>query len=330
MDAERSGPGEAGGSAVDERPVPVDVTRGRIDPLSWASGGGLRATTPGGHPLINTAWLIAVLVLAFAALALIRRLPIVLPLLVIGLVLFLLGYIAYMTRHAVFVRSIDRADRALRAGDLRSAREIASPLLDRYPETALVQKIAAQILYAAGDPMSAAALFERAAQALGGDREVVVGLVAAYAALNKGGDARRASALTPDDLDVRLALSWSELVALGGDRARGAALAHEVHAELADRGSPARLAMAGALTAIAFAQHDRAEEAIERLRAAEARHDSLDAADRAFIGYLGGVALRELGRRADAIATFEGAMAAAPDTIGEALARRERANLISA
>ncbi len=54
---------------------------------------------------------------------------------------------------------------------------------------------------------------------------------------------------------------------------------------------------------------------------------SLPPFERAFIGYLEGVALRELGRIADAAGAFEAAMAAAPNTIGEALARRELANL---
>ena len=53
----------------------------------------------------------------------------------------------------------------------------------------------------------------------------------------------------------------------------------------------------------------------------------LRAPDRAFLGYLGGVALREAGLVDDARATFALAMDASPESIGAALARRERANL---
>ncbi|MDP9265485.1 MAG: hypothetical protein M3O91_05125, partial [Chloroflexota bacterium] len=45
---------------------------------------------------------------------------------------------------------------------------------------------------------------------------------------------------------------------------------------------------------------------------------------------LGGIALREMGLPGDAGVTFKIAMAAAPDTIGEALARRERSHLVEA
>jgi hypothetical protein len=64
-----------------------------------------------------------------------------------------------------------------------------------------------------------------------------------------------------------------------------------------------------------------------KLREAEAGAMKLRAGDRAFLGYLGGVALREAGLVDDALATFAIAMDASPDSIGAALARRERANL---
>ena len=156
------------------------------------------------------------------------------------------------------------------------------------------------------------------------DRDLAVTLVASYAALNKAGDARRAADLRPDDPDVRLALAWAELVALGGDRARGAELAESLPVD-----SPARAAMAATLQAIAAAHHHDAGAVRARLREAEDRYVLLGDDERAFLGYLGGVALRELGALDDARATFTLAMETAPDTIGEALARRERTHIPS-
>jgi len=89
----------------------------------------------------------------------------------------------------------------------------------------------------------------------------VVTLVASYAALNKAGDARRAAALRPSDPDVGLALAWAELVALGGDRARGAELAAGLSSD-----TPARAAMAAALRAIPAAHGGGAEPASSRMR----------------------------------------------------------------
>ncbi|HEY8657337.1 MAG TPA: hypothetical protein VIN34_11450, partial [Candidatus Limnocylindria bacterium] len=168
----------------------------------------------------------------------------------------------------------------------------------------------------------AATLLERAAPAFRRDRALVVTLVASYAALNKAGDARRAAALLPADPDVRLALAWAELVALGGDRARGADLAAGLPGD-----TTARAAMAAVLRAIVAAQRGDAAAARVELRAAEARPDGLTDAERAFLGYLGGVALREAGAVEDARATFGAAMEIGPGTIGEALARRERSHL---
>src|SRR5256885_4260453 len=87
-----------------------------------------------------------------------------------------------------------------------------------FPYTTLFRSL---ILYPSGDPLSAASMLEAAAKSTR-DRDLVVTLVAAYAALNKAGDARRAATMWPNDPDVRLALAWAELVALGGDRPRGA------------------------------------------------------------------------------------------------------------
>ncbi|HKW78240.1 MAG TPA: hypothetical protein VJQ09_04010, partial [Candidatus Limnocylindria bacterium] len=68
----------------------------------------------------------------------------------------------------------------------------------------------------------------------------------------------------------------------------------------------------------------RARGALDRASAERAK---LAPHDRAFIGYLGGIALLELGARDDARETWTMAMEAAPDTIGAALARRERSHL---
>ena len=86
--------------------------------------------------------------------------------------------------------------------------------------------------------------------------------------------------------------------------------------------------MVAALVAIAAAQHGDREGARAALAAAERQFAALEPADRAFIGYLGGVALGEAGANEDAIRTLDLAMTAAPDTIGEALARRERSRLL--
>lgn len=279
----------------------------------------LRPSTPGGHPAISLAWL-ASLALALAAVWWPRLLPLA--------VATAAGALAiYLVRHARFLRSLAAVERALSRGDLAGARAIAAPLLDRFPDLAPVQKSAAGVLYASGDPLSAATLYERAAKRSPKDREIVVGLVASYAALNKAGDARRAARLLPDDYDVRLALAWAELVALAGDRARGARLADELLRELDPKHGAERTAMANVLVAIADAQRRDPSAARAALDVAERQRLALEPADRAFIGYLGGVALRELGGTEGARATFEAAMAEAPDTIGEALARRERSHL---
>src|SRR6267143_1649785 len=146
--------------------------------------------------------------------------------------------------------AIWRARRALDSGDLHAAREGVAPLLDRFGTVTLVRKIAAEILYASGDPLSAASLFEQAAKRLPEDRPVVVGLVASYAALNRAGDARRSAALLPEHIDVRLALAWAELVALGGDRGRGSLLVEQIAKDPDLARSAERVGMQHALEAI--------------------------------------------------------------------------------
>jgi hypothetical protein len=204
---------------------------------------------------------------------------------------------------------------------------MVAPSLGAFGTVTFVRKIAAEILYASGDPLSAAALFEQAAKRLRGDRAVAVGLVASYAALNRAGDARRSATLWPDQIDVRLALAWAELVALGGDRGRGADLVASIAKDPDLALSAERVAMHEALEAIVVARRGDRDAVRAKLRAAESNAPKLRAGDRAFLGYLGGVALREAALIDDARATFALAMDASPDSIGAALARRERANL---
>lgn len=250
------------------------------------------------------------------------RTPLAAPVALLAAALFASGTLAYAIRHARFVRSLGQADAALAGGDLGAARDILAPLLDRFPGLPAVARASGRLLYAAGDPLSAATLLERAAPSFRRDRELAVTLVASYAALNKAGDARRAAELLPADPDVRLALAWAELVALGGDRARGAAVAAGLPTT-----TPPRAAMAAVLRAVAAAQRGDSVAVRSELRVAEDREDDLAPAERAFLGYLGGVALRDAGATEDARETFSAAMEAAPGTIGEALARRERSHL---
>jgi hypothetical protein len=220
-----------------------------------------------------------------------------------------------------------RARRALDRGELETARALVAPLLGRFGTVTFVRKIAAEILYASADPLSAASLFEQAAKRLPGDRAVVVGLVASYAALNRAGDARRTAALLPAHVDVRLALAWAELAAVGGDADRGAALVAEIARDPELARSAERVAMLRALEAIVAGRSRDRDDVRAKLRAAELDAPKLRPGDRAFLGYLGGVALREAGLVDEARATFALAMEASPESIGGALARRERTNL---
>jgi hypothetical protein len=220
-----------------------------------------------------------------------------------------------------------RARRALDRGDLEVARTLVAPLLARFGSLTFVRKLAAEVLYASGDPLSAASLFEQAAKRLPRDRAIAVGLVASYAALNRAGDARRSAALLPEHVDVRLALAWSELVALGGDWARGSAAVLEIGKDPEVTRSTERTAMHRALEAIVSGRAGDRDAVRTKLRSAEEDSATLRPGDRAFLSYLGGVALREAGLIDDARATFTLAMVASPESIGAALARRERANL---
>lgn len=287
--------------------------------------------TPAAHSLIRGAWLASAgLLVIGATIGVVGRggRPAVVVL-AAAAVLFTAAYVAYLVRHLLFLRDVGRAEAALARGDLETARSILAPLLDSYSHLAPVQRAAGLTLYRLGDPLSAASLLERAARSYGGDATVAATLVASYAALNRGGDARRASGLVPTAVDVRLALAWSELVALGGDRSAGIAMARELGDRADVRASASRSAMAHALVALAAARRLDAAAADAPLGALAAERGRLPADERSFLGYLEGVALRELGRTADAAAAFEAAMETAPGTIGEALARRERANMLA-
>jgi hypothetical protein len=283
----------------------------------------LKASTPGSHPVIRGVWLVGYVLLLGAAGLMVSGVPSFRIVALIAAGIFIAGIAAYVVRHARYLATLSRGAGALEAGDLATARAVVAPLVDRYPTFWPVQRLAGLILYPSGDPLSAATLLESAAKHTR-DRDLVVTLVASYAAHNKTGDARRAAALRPTDPDVELALTWAELVALGGDRARGAELAAALPSD-----SPARAAMAATLQAVAAGQRHDATAVRARLRDAEDRYVLLADDERAFLGYLGGVALREVGAFDDARTTFTLAMEAAPGTIGEALARRERTHIPS-
>ena len=239
---------------------------------------------------------------------------------------FVIWFVRYQLSLGRVTETLIDAEEALDRGDVERARELAAPILSRYPGLAIVQDVSADVLYANGDPLSAASLYERAMKKLGAPR-VAPKLVAAYAALNRPGDARRVAALAPDDPMTRLALAWCELAAVGGDREKGRALAEDLGRDAELRSTPAGQAMADVLEAIAAARAGETGRARAALDRASALRSELAAHDRAFVGYLGGIAFLEMGARADARQTWTEAIDAAPETIGSALARRERSHL---
>ena len=275
--------------------------------------------------MITALWLFGVgaAVLAFAA-AMAGASALAAALALAALISFVAGSVAYRQRLRRFGATLVAVEEALDADDVQRARDLMAPLLARFHTFPLVQEVAADVLYAAGDPLSAAALWEQALKRLGAPR-VAPRLVAAYAALNRGGDARRVSALVPNEPLAQLALAWSELVANGGDRERGAALAAELVRDVERSPNSTVAAMTALVAAIADAQRgDRAGmlAKIEAMRRATPTNN-----DAAFLGYLTGVALRDVGDIDEARREFSAAVERSPDSIGGALARRERANL---
>ena len=285
----------------------------------------LRAVTPGGHPLITALWLLGVTaaVLAFVA-AMLGASAAAAVLALAGLAAFVAGSVAYRQRLRRFSATLLAVEEALDADDVRGARDLMAPLLARFHTFPLVQEVAADVLYAAGDPLSAASLWEQAMKRLGATR-VAPRLVAAYAALNRGGDARRVAALVPNEPLAQLALAWSELAADGGDRDHGAVLAAQLVRDVEQAPNATVVAMTAAVAAIADARRgDRAGMAakLEAMRRANPTRN-----DAAFLGYLAGVALREAGEIAEARREFTAAVDGSPESLGGALARRERAHL---
>ncbi len=241
-------------------------------------------------------------------------------------VVIVIGFARYQLGLRRVSDTMVEVEEALDRGEVERARELMAPLLTRFPKLPVVQEVAADVLYAGGDPLSAASLWESAMKSLGAPR-VAPRLVAAYAALNRPGDARRVAALVADDALARITLAWCELAAIGGDRERGRALADEFARDAAVRATASGDAMAAVLSAIAAAQGGDAARMRGALGHAQSRSAELAPHDRAFIGYLGGIALREAAAAEDARATWTMAMEAAPESIGAALARRERSHL---
>jgi len=243
-----------------------------------------------------------------------------------ALVAFVAGSIAFQQRLRRFSATLVAVEEALDADDVPRARELMAPLLARFHTFPLVQEVAADVLYAAGDPLSAASLWESAMKNLGATR-VAPRLVAAYAALNRGGDARRVAELVPQEPLADLALAWSELAANGGDREHGARLAAELMGDVEQSPNATIAAMTGAVAAIADAQ--RGDRAGMQAKLEAMRRATPTQSDSAFLGYLAGVALRDVGDIDEARREFSAAVDRSPESIGGALARRERANLPS-
>src|SRR5258708_16179215 len=116
----------------------------------------LKASTPGSHPVIRAVWLLG-FVLLIGAVALFAFRSFAYPALaILAAAWFLLGLLAYVIRHVRFLGTLARGEAALRAGDLRAARAIAAPLVDRYPLFPPVQRLAGLVLYPSGHPLSPA------------------------------------------------------------------------------------------------------------------------------------------------------------------------------
>lgn len=287
----------------------------------------LRPVTPGGHPAITALWIAGLAAAIIAVVAAIQGSGAVAAALALAsLVAFVTGMAAYRQRLRRFSATLVAVEEALDADDLGRARELMAPLLARFHTFPMVQEVAADVLYAAGDPLSAASLWERAMKQLGPTR-VAPRLVAAYAALNRGGDARRVAALVPNEPLAQLALAWSELAANGGDRDRGAALAEELVRDVERSPNATVAAMTAAVAAIADAQRGDRDGMLAKIAAMRRAKPTNN--DGAFLGYLAGVARRDAGDLDEARREFTEAVDRAPESIGGALARRERANLSS-
>jgi len=275
--------------------------------------------------VITALWLfgVAAAVVSFGA-AMVGASALAVVLALAALVSFVAGSVAYRRNLRRFGATLLAVEEALDADDVPRARDLMAPLLARFHTFPLVQEVAADVLYAAGDALSAASLWESAMKQLGATR-VAPRLVAAYAALNRGGDARRVAGLVPTEPLAQLALAWSELAANGGDREHGAVLARELVHDVESSPNATVAAMTVAVAAIADAQSgDRTgmQQKLEAMRRATPTQN-----DAAFLGYLAGVAQRDAGNVDEARREFSAAVERSPESIGGALARRERAHL---
>src|SRR5712692_9178632 len=89
----------------------------------------LKPSTPGGHPVIRAVWLGAYVLFALAALLFaLHAFSYLIPLFIAALWL-VAGLIAYGVRHARFLGTLGRGERALRSGDLPAARALVAPLV---------------------------------------------------------------------------------------------------------------------------------------------------------------------------------------------------------
>src|SRR2546423_14381168 len=94
----------------------------------------LKPSGPGRHPLIRAVWLVGYgLLLVALAFRVAGVEPWSAIIAVVAAASFAAGIAAYVIRHARFLGTLSRGERALRAGDLAGARTLVAPLVDRYP-----------------------------------------------------------------------------------------------------------------------------------------------------------------------------------------------------
>ena len=81
-------------------------------------------------------------------------------LLAVALAVATLGLLAWFLRYRLRLSAVTEtlidAEDALDQGDVERARTLTAPILAKYPQLPIVQDVAADVLYASGDPLSAA------------------------------------------------------------------------------------------------------------------------------------------------------------------------------
>src|SRR6266404_927043 len=87
----------------------------------------LKPSTPGGHVVIQAVWLSAFVLLMGSVALFALQSFLYPPLAILALGLFAAGLFAYLVRHARFLGTLSRGERALRAGALADARAIVAP-----------------------------------------------------------------------------------------------------------------------------------------------------------------------------------------------------------